>query len=244
MPKRNRKTLKENFKNGRKPSEQDFENLIDSAINILDDGLSKNIENGISLAPLLGNETVMSIFRESVDDKPIWKIAVDNENGNLKIGKFENEKIIPFLTLNLNKKVEFGAEISEIKFNSQLNFPSRKGSFLSGKILANGKWQDISEELEGCWMLEIVAGCGKRHTGKHSLLIATATHCFGKKAKIKKIRSYYGSFGNQICLRWRKNKNNFSAKLQMKTIFNYGENVQINYHISKLWDNPFMEVTI
>jgi len=241
MPKRNRQTLKESFRQGKKPSEQDFENLIDSTINILDDGLSKRADTGIGLAPLQGNETVMSIYREPGDEKAAWEIAIDKK-GNLLIGRRDEVETTPLLTLRKDGHVELGEKTGEIHFSNQFNAPGRKGTFLSDpakEVLANGKWQDITPELEGCWALEVIAGCGRRHSGKHALLVATAVHCFGQRAKITKTRSHYGMYGNRLCIRWV--RKDFACKLQVKTLFHYGEGVKINYHITKLWDMPYME---
>lgn len=239
MPKRNRKTLKESFRQGRKPTQQDFENLIDSSINILDDGLSKRADTGIGLAPLQGNETVMSVYREPGDDKATWEIAVDAQTGNLKIGKHTDYGISPLLTLRTDGHIELGEANGAIHISHQLNIPGRKGSYLQGEVPANGKWHDLTPELEGCWALEVVIGAGKRHTGKHALLMATAIHCFGKRARIHKTESYYGSYGNKLKLRWV--KNGFKCKLQARTHFDYGDNIQINYHISRLWDREYNE---
>jgi len=240
VPKRNRKTLKESFRQGRKPTQQDFENLIDSSINILDDGLSKRADTGIGLAPLQGNETVMSVYREPGDDKAVWEIAVDATTGNLKIGRHTDNGISPLLTLRTDGHIELGDQTGEIHLSNQLNIPGRKGSFLQGNVPADGKWHDITPELEGCWALEVVAGAGKRHTGKHAMIVATVMHSFGKRARIRKTGSHYGSYGNKLKLRWI--KNGFTCKLQIRTHFDYNDNIQINYHISRLWDNPYNEL--
>ena len=47
----NRESLYERFKNGKRPNEKDFEDLINSSINKLDDGISKSFEAGLELAP-------------------------------------------------------------------------------------------------------------------------------------------------------------------------------------------------
>lgn len=242
MPKRNRQTLKEGFKNGNRPTQQDFENLIDSTMNILDDGFSKSPESGMGLAPLLGEGVVMSIYREPADVDPLWEVSVDPDNGSLKIGRFNKNGAEPLIILTREGNISLGAAEKDIVFSGTLNTPGRKGTFLTGKVPANGKWQDITSNLEGCWALEVVAGCGKRNAGKHALLVATAIHCFGSHAKVKKVRSHYGTFGNRLCLRWI--KTGFSCRLQVKTVFNYGDGVMIRYHISKLWDNPLMDKDI
>lgn len=236
---RNRDTLKNSFKNGRRPTEKDFENLIDSTINILDDGLSKNPKSGIELAPAIGEKrTIMSIFCEPGNPVPEWEVSVGNE-GELKICKYGAEKSFPFLSFRTDGCVEIGGKDSNIILNGLVFASGRKGTFGQGCVPANGEWHDISDDLEGVCALEIVAASGRRKTGKYAILIAMATHCFGNKPRIKKIRSHYGIWGNRLKIRWK--KNGLKCRLQMKTIFDYGDNIQIHYQISRLWDNPLME---
>jgi len=239
MARRNRQTLKKSFSNGQKPTEKDFENLIDSTLNILDDGFSKSPESGIELAPLVGEKRViMSVFRESGDPRPEWEMAVGT-SGELKICRYGEDSSIPLITLNTDGSIEIGHKEKDILLNGVMNIPGRKGTFIQGHVPADGKWHDITEDLEGVCALEVVAASGRRHTGKHAILVAMATHCFGDKARIKKIRSHYGIFGNRLNLRWV--RNDLKSRLQVKSIFYYGDDIQIHYQISRLWDNPLME---
>ena len=59
----NRETLCELFKNGKRPTEDDFRDLVFSMINKLDDGLSKDFNHGLELAPQGASaETLLSFF--------------------------------------------------------------------------------------------------------------------------------------------------------------------------------------
>lgn len=245
MARRNRQTLKKSFSRGQKPAEKDFENLIDSTLNILDDGFLKSPETGIGLAPLVGKKrVVMSVFRESGDPKPDWEFSIGIK-GELKICRHGEDSSEPVLILNTDGSVEIGHKETDtekekdIYLNGMINMPGRKGTFAIGQVAADGKWHDITDELEGVCALEVVAASGRRHSGKHAILVAMATHCFGDRPKIKKIRSHFGTFSNKLNLRWV--KNGLKCKLQVKTLFYYGEDIQIHYQISKLWDNPLME---
>jgi hypothetical protein len=233
MARRNRQTLKESFNHGKKPTEQDFGDLIDSTMNILDDGFSKNPEMGIGLAPLLDKGTVMSIFKESSDVTPQWDIAINQER-SLEIRRCEDPNNIPVLTLKTDGSIEIGEKGKAIIFNGGVQAPVREGNLFQGEVPADGHWYDITDSLGGCCALEVVATVGKRHTGKHAILVATATTCFGNHSKIKKTNSYFGMYGHKICLKWKKIKGEYKAKLQLKTIFKYGEDIQIQYHITSL----------
>ena len=52
MAKTNRKTLKEYFGKGKKPNHTQFADLIDSMLNVVDDGFNKSAERGMLLSPL------------------------------------------------------------------------------------------------------------------------------------------------------------------------------------------------
>ncbi|MDR1679406.1 MAG: hypothetical protein LBR81_06455 [Prevotellaceae bacterium] len=231
MAKRNRQTLKESFRQGKKPSEEDFENLIDSTMNILDDGFSKNPETGIALAPMLDKGTVLSVFMEMSDTKPQWEIAITPER-SLEIRSCCSEQSVPMLTLGSDGSVRIGEKGKTTQLSGTLQMPVREGSLYSGLVPANGRWQDITPDLDGCQALEIVAAASKRQTGKHAVLVATATVCFGKRTKIQRIRSHFGFFGHKICIRWK--KNGTRARLQIKTLLNYGEEIPVRYHVTGL----------
>lgn len=239
MARRNRETLKKSFGRGQRPTEQDFTNLIDSTLNLLDDGLSKSPSTGIELAPLVGEKRViLSVFRESGDPHPEWELSVGT-SGELKICRFGEESSRPVITLHSDQRLEIDTDGGEVEVKGELVCPGRKGSYLKGQVPADGQWHDISDELEGVCALEIIAAAGRRHSGKHAVLVALATHCFGDKPRIRKVRSHYGAFGHKLKLRWM--RNGLRCKLQLKTLFNYGEEIGIAYQVSRLWDNPLME---
>ncbi|MDR3061990.1 MAG: hypothetical protein LBU57_07750 [Dysgonamonadaceae bacterium] len=243
LNRRNRETLKNYFRQGERPTQQAFEELIDSTLNILEDGISGSPPIGIGLAPLTEEGVVISVFRSAGDQKTMWEIAIEKKNGDLQIRHCDDENSQPVLTIKHREDVQHKAQ--DILINGTLNSPGRKGNYKTGKVPADGKWHDMLGEAsrleEGCWAFEVVAGCGERNKGKYALLVATALHCFGNRPRIRKVRSNFGLFGNKICLRWRKVKDKFACRLQIKTSFRYGEGTMIEYQISRLWDNPAMD---
>ncbi len=236
MPKRNRQSLKAAFRQGKRPTELDFENLVDSALNLLDDGLRKDPDAGLMLAPEAGKSAVLSVCRRSGDERALWEVALDEQTGSLSVGLHGR----PLLTMNTDGTVTLGNEGGAVAIDGTLYAVSRRGTFAQGEVPADGRWHNISGELEGCWALEIVAGCGRKNTGRHSLVVATAIHCFGARPRIGKISSHYGVHGHRIRLRWV--RNGFACTLQARTSFNLGDGIMIRYHIARLWDEPFMEI--
>ena len=62
MPRTNRNTLKEYFKRGSMPNQKHFYELIDSMVNISDDGIDKNPDDGLRLAPGLFRQNAKVLF--------------------------------------------------------------------------------------------------------------------------------------------------------------------------------------
>ena len=62
MPRTNRNTLKEYFKRGSMPNQKHFYELIDSMVNISDDGIDKNPDGGLRLAPSKGKTVPSSAY--------------------------------------------------------------------------------------------------------------------------------------------------------------------------------------
>ena len=242
---RNRDTLKEYFKNGSRPTESAFRDLIDSMLNTLDDGFSSSPQIGIGLAPQTDKGVVISTFLKPGDIHPIWEIALNSANKDLIIRRRDGDTAPqPAITIKYEDDRLAGQHGGDVVVNGLVHSIGRKGAFATGHVPADGKWHDLLNEKqvghEGCWMFEVAAGCGHHNKGRYALLSALAMHCFGSKRRIRRTRSYYGLFGNRICIRWVKVKGSFACRLQLKTLFKYDEGVMIEYHISSLWDNPKM----
>lgn len=190
----------------------------------------------MGLAPLLEKGTVLSIFKETSDAKPQWEISI-NSDRDLEICRCDDTGNIPVMVLKTDGSIVLSEEGKEISFAGTVRMPTREGTLFRGEVPADGYWHDITGALEGSLALEVAAAAGKKYSGKHAILIATAVTCFGKRSKIRKIRSCYGMYGYKICLRWKKKRGEHKARLQLKTIFKYGDDIQIRYHITSLWND-------
>ncbi|MCD7937369.1 MAG: hypothetical protein LUG98_10950 [Tannerellaceae bacterium] len=241
MAKRNRETLKNHFRQGAKPTQQAFEDLIDSMLNTMDDGFSGSPHIGIGLSPLTEKGTVISTYRSPGDQYPSWEFVVDKTTGDLLIKRCR--KGISRTVLTLKYEQEPG-HTHEAVFGGMVCCDGIKGNFIRRQVPADGQWHDLLEDSqleEGCPAFDIMAGCGERNKGRYALLHATAMHCYGSRRKIKKVRSNFGLWGNRICLRWVKIKDRFACRLQIKTALRYGPGILIDCRIARLWDNPTME---
>lgn len=238
-------SLKDFFKNGTIPNEKHFSFLIDSMINKQDDGFNKDSENGLILSTTGISKKILTIFKKVDDLDPFYFIEVD-ENGsyslklkpNLDLSEEELAKKSFFFnengSLGIGERKEEGIKLNVAGFAS---FEGRTGNYRKGMVPADGKWHPIVSNLNNCHAFEIIARTGKRTTGRFSIIHATALSTFGKSSnKIKKTTAYYGSFLNKLNLRW-KSYGTYNYELQLKSNRNYGDNTQIYFRVTDLWDD-------
>lgn len=238
---RNRNTLIEGFSKGQRPTADDFKNLIDSTVNILDDGFSKDAQSGIKLAPMSEQDGTVMTFLQNMTDDGGGRWEFDILNNDMKISRVNEKEKYQLILLKQTGEIEFGEEGCDINVKGTLHAEQRSGKKVQKKIPADGKWHDLTDYLEGIHALEVVCVMGKRHTGKHAVLLAHATHCFGAKPQISRIRSHFGMFGHKLILRWHKSKHERACKLQVRTRFMLGNDIFIHGSVTSLWDNPLME---
>lgn len=241
MAKRNRITLKNFFKKGQRPKQEDFADLIDSMVNIVDEGFTKSIKDGMEISPVNDSDKLISFFQNIENKSPIWSISIDKENDNLAIN---NSKGHPILLLAEDGKVGVNTKNpqTELDVNGVISYKGRQGNYIQNKIPADGKWHKIISELDGCHAFEIVAGVGKQKFGKYALLHATVLSCFNSKNEIFSNQAYFQYKCNCIKLKWEGKQHSYD--LMMKSKSDYGSNIYINYSISQLWFDPFMDKSL
>lgn len=237
----NRASLKELFAEGKRPSEENFASLIDSLLNKVDDGISKNMSEGLILAPE-GEESksLMSFYNHVQDSLPQWnaELTKDDATGlafTEPISEMEKETRL-FLKKGGNVGINTVEPTTDFEVNGILGAKSRVGTHILTTVPADSKWHDIVTDLNGCCAFEIMAQVGKAKKGKYALLHAIAMSTFGKShSKIKTCQAHYGWWWNKISLRWVGSTYNYS--LQIRTRSNYGSDSKIKFYVTKLWDN-------
>ncbi len=232
---RSRQILKDFFSDGKRPSQEEFRDLIDSAVNILDDGYSKDAKDGLKLAPKNDSNTLLSMCTKS-GAPPSWIFTINdaedllierNTQGHTHDGSEGDRE--PSILLNAPKTTVIGdIEIRGIK----------KGTSVTPEFapVADGKWHDITGDLYGMYAMEIMASvCGKKGSGEYAVLMAWATNCYGSHNRIRRLQSHFGFFGHKLKLRWKKGKNQ-ACRLQIKTRLRYkaGQAQPIDCHITYL----------
>ncbi len=237
----NRQSLKTLFSAGARPKESNFFSLIDSMVNKIDDGISKNKEDGLILSPE-GKESdrVISFYENVEDELPQWSFELDQQtnNGLSIITPIDKTKSNTVISFQKSGEIGIGTKTpkTDLDVKGTLGTEARLGTYKLDTVPANGKWHDIVSGLDGCVAFEIVAQVGKEKTGKYALLHAHAISTFGKSHhKIRKTQAHYGWFWNKMAIRFTGSTYNY--KLQIRTRSDYGTDQKIRFHVTKLWDN-------
>ena len=276
MPKRNRKTLRNYFAQGALPAETHFSDLVDSTLNMVDDGFSRTPDNGVEIT-LLGQKRLMSFFGNAQVETPDWAITsnagtrdlnfvgLDTNRKDSDTTRGENE------VLTLTKEGMVGIQVPAPKYPLDVDGairmagrtgspgPSEKGcSCQKDHTLAmppaDGQWHDITGDLGGCQAFEVIAGVGlpNQYKGRYALLHALALNAFNPTGRFfnfwkfkNRIRvqseAWYRSRGDRLKLRWlTRDETNHKYRLQIRAITDYGTGINIQFSITRLWFNPFM----
>lgn len=274
MTQRNRRTLADNFSDGRLPSEEAFGDLIDSMVNIVDDGLEMTREDGLKIAQVGNGDKLISFFDKIPVKEPLWSIAFSippkggESGGSQNLNFFYGGHHATGLTLAPGGG---GAEADKpgealIRVGVNNNNPEhaidvegvvssngrigREGGEEKRQVLADGEWHPIITGLDGCQAFEIMAGVGKRNSGRYALLHAFALSTFNSaKGNITSHQAYFSSKCDQIDLRWTGTAHNYSLEMRTRCSFlkkNAGnggkkEEIHIRYHVTQLWFDSFMD---
>ncbi|MEY2705888.1 MAG: hypothetical protein RL407_1950 [Bacteroidota bacterium] len=220
----NRQSLINYFKKGSAPTERHFADLIESTVNIVDDGISREGENGFRITPVGRSKRLISFFKNFKQVQPEWSINLDQEQaGGLS---FQEEEKSPLLVLKNGGNVGIGEENpkSKLDVNGVITAKGRVGSFQVGQVPADGKWYNLLDQLkEPCAFEIMVRVDGEKGSGRYALAHVIALNTFGgplSRGKITKTATHYGSYFNRLRFRWTGSLYNYS--LQVKTARHYG----------------------
>lgn len=235
----NRSSLKALFDNGCRPDGDNFASLIESMVNKVDDGISKDQENGLILSPEGNNSRKLISFYENLqEDNADWVIKLsDGDNPGLSIAEPAADKPIDRLLFTKDGKSGINTDAPRTTFhvNGVLGTDSRVGTFNLSSIPADGQWYDIIIGIDDFSIFEIIAQAGTDKAHRHALLHSHVI-CRFNKSKIRSVQSYKAwFFWNKLALRF-KGKDD-PRILQLRSRRDYGPNVTIKFHIVKLWDN-------
>lgn len=261
---RTRKSLKMIFQKGKLPTEASFGDLIDSTLNIMDDGINKSEENGYEIAPQGKSKSLLSFYKNLEDKEgPIWQFLVRDENNqeDISLGNQENPDALyfnkdgfigvntnrPILPLTVNDFVGMKGRIGTYQTT-----PDSKETNITVKQIAygDGKYHDIIMGIKHPTAFEIVAKInGPAGRGKQAMThaIAVCTDWTSRFNRVRHTSAFYGWPWNRIKLRWKKDSSNESLSLQIKTRSHFGidaetaHSFKIGFHITELWNDEYMD---
>lgn len=246
-----REDLKGLFANGRRPTGENFESLIDSMVNKVDDRISKNLEDGLMLAPEGEKYSRLLSFYDDINkSSPRWSIEMPTDgNGGLAFAEPESQtESNTIMYFQKGGNIGIGTEEPKTDLDVQgiLGTSARIGTHKMGTVPADGKWHPILEDLDGCVAFEVIAMVGgKEKTGKYALLHATALSTFGNsRNRIRRTQAHYGWWWHKLSLKWEGSTNKYSLKLRTRSDYgsNGGSKYEIKYCITRLWDNDILSL--
>ena len=261
MPSRNRDTLKYFFSDGAMPSSDMFADLIDSMLNMDDEGFSKTDINGLEISNLGDSENLISFFKQSNPNQAQWKIRFDNNANSLVISRAEDgvveENSQANYLLNLSAengkvKIGVGTDTPEdtLHVNGSVRSYGRRGLAESNydAPLADGEWHTIAGPFVGCQSLEVVARAKNDLYHRYAMIHAIAMHTIspgkqdifsllGLKNRIRYTHAFYESYLHKLKLRWLPDKEFGKYVLQIRSNCDYGADSEIDFHITNLWSD-------
>lgn len=237
MAKANRETLKGYFSNGKIPTGTQFGDLVDSMLNIVDDGMDRTEGNGLQLSPLEEKGPVLEFYSDILDERPLWEIRIDRKEEVLEVGTGDGQT--PVLMLYPDRRVVLNGSIEVTGSVAAAGF---QGNYRRGEIPADGVWHDITDEdpggASGCRAYQVIAGCGLKGKGKYALAEVTAMHCYGQHRRVYYRQSWFGMHFNRLKFRWQRERETWH--LQLRSRCNYGEETKIVFRITELWQDYYM----
>jgi hypothetical protein len=199
---RNRESLKRYFQDGALPAETHFADLIDSMLNMNDEGFRKSVEHGYEVYAPIGHDALMSFYRDQDPETPRWRLGLGGTHDELLVqagsmaGSNGHPDPIhagratagdgdpaPLLCLDPRQRIGIGTATPQttldvagtLRSRGRCGTSQRRGQ---AELLADGEWQDLTDPLAGCQAFEIVAGAGHRGAGRFGLLHAIAVNSY------------------------------------------------------------------
>lgn len=232
--------MKSYFRRGDVPTEEQFAELIDSVHNIYEDGQAKvSATDGIRLFPSDKDGVVATVFSsdpETPGAYPLWRIALNGENGlEIRDGKGE-----PVMTADRERNVTVAGTVKAAGFISDGGDEEDTPATDVLKVKANGYWQNLPVEAEagkeakGCRVYRISACYVNRLTRKYSACEAVASHSDGHERKVRSPRKHWWGWSGHIKIRWIKTSGRLCLQMKSKGVQSGSETIYCR--IETIWN--------
>ena len=235
-----------------------FEHLVDSALNIKDDGIAINREFGLALSPKGADKKLLSFF-EKISDKsePLWSFRLDTESETDGFTIQEAGKTRLFLQNGGKVGINTERPRYALDVNGMVSALGFVGSYAKGTIFADGKWHAIPamKGLKGCVAFEIFAHINDEGDRRFALTRATMMLSHSKggfKYQMDSVQSgsswLWGKFWNRIKFKWVQEQDpgpdgEVQYSVHVKSRGHYGmkggQAKKIFYRVKLLWDKKF-----
>jgi hypothetical protein len=170
MTSRHRETLKNFFAEGRMPTSDHFRDLIDSTLNMTDEGFRKSADNGLEISTPVGFDALLSFYRDQNPQSVVWSASYGaRDQLQFNFGSTAATRDSPpALTLDgTNQSVGINTAEPQhtLDVNGVIGAQGRIGRYPLARdstLPANGQWHSLTDELQGCQGFEVAAGVGGR----------------------------------------------------------------------------------
>ncbi len=235
---KNRGELKEYFKSGKVPTEAQFAELIDSVVNIDDDGVIRTKQDGIVLYPEQEDSALASLFDVNMHKKPVQDESFIPPSWTLNIGDkrellLKDERGTVILSIEQNRVASlYGSGIVEHK---------EKGNdeqSVFSQIPSDGIWHDLPvadglRVIPAGYRIYNIFAVRRCHGREYDrMLEAEAGHSNGVFCQLSSSQKHWYGWCGPIRLRWKlKNGRLF---LQMRG--RRRKDSEIHYRIVTKWE--------
>ncbi len=178
MARQDRETLRRYFRPGALPSADHFNDLIESTLNMRDEGFSKTPKDGFQIASIDNHANLISFYDNDELSDSLWQIRFsDDIASGLQINATYGDS--PLLSFDPKGCIGINQPLPEQALDVN-GFIKSKGNIGSEEkvVWADGEYHDITDELTGCQAFEVVAGVGVKGQGIYGILQATAINTY------------------------------------------------------------------
>lgn len=229
---KDRNSLKEYFRKGAVPTEEQFAGLIDSVPNLIEDGQVVRTATGWAFYPIEDGSIDIGLYTEKPDtgmEIPIWtftvtpqkELAIRNAKGETMMKATQNKSLV--LLGSLTVENEITASAYQTTGGGGIT-PSGKG-YLT--IPADKQWHDlpidISREGFGCRVYCIYASFREQHTGLCRLTRATALWLNFMEQRIESPQKHWWGWSGNVRFRWQMREKNIYLQMRTKKQLPSGE---------------------
>lgn len=251
MTTRNRETLRGFFSAGMLPTQDHFGDLIESMLNMDDEGFRKSEKNGVEISAPAGYDALISLYRDQNKHTALWSIAYGGKADQLVFNAASVSAAAdtpPTLALDARKRVGIGTDDPQqaLDVAGVIACDGRIGRAPPRQPMADGEWHDLTDTLHGCQAFEVMAGAGRPNGGRFALLHATALNAYnpgfnwldliGARRRIRQQSMWFGRRCDQLELRWSGTAGRDAGyTLQVRSKCHYGPGVPIRAALTRLW---------